>query len=86
MSWSVIIPTLWKPATFPTLLRNLDTCDAVSEIVLVDNAPSAKPEGLTTDETGAFASRGEHLREFGLLGVQHATSEDLHLQRRRSLR
>lgn len=79
MSWSVIIPTLWKPATFPTLLRNLDTCDAVSEIVLVDNAPSAKPEGLPQLTKLVHLPQEENIyvNPAWNLGVQHATSEKI---------
>lgn len=41
MKWSVIIPTLWKPATFPALLKALNNSSFVDEIILIDNNPSA---------------------------------------------
>ena len=79
MSWSVIIPTLWKPATFPTLLHNLDTCDEVSEIVLVDNAPNAKPKGLPQLTKLVHLPQEENIyvNPAWNLGVQHATSEKI---------
>ena len=79
MSWSVIIPTLWKPASFPTLLRNLDTCNAVSEIILVDNAPKAQPNGLRqlTKLVHLRQTENIYVNPAWNLGVQHATSEKI---------
>ena len=42
MKWSVIIPTLWKPKTFPELLERLQNEPCVDEILIIDNAPHQK--------------------------------------------
>lgn len=42
MKWSVIIPTLWKPKTFPELLERLQNEPFVDEILIIDNAPHKK--------------------------------------------
>lgn len=41
--FSVIIPTLWRPATFIQLLQQLDVSDDVMEVVVVDNARDQRP-------------------------------------------
>lgn len=38
MKWSVIIPTLWKSLRIYKLLADLQECERVSEIILIDNA------------------------------------------------
>lgn len=40
---SVIIPTLWRPTSFLQLLSQLDDCDDVMEIIIIDNASSVRP-------------------------------------------
>lgn len=79
MSWSVIIPTLWKPASFPTLLRNLDTCKAVSEIILVDNAPSAQPKGLSRLKKLVLLPQSDNIyvNPAWNLGIKYAKSEKI---------
>lgn len=42
--FSVIIPTLWKPATFIQLLKNLDQSEDVLEILVIDNARANRPQ------------------------------------------
>ena len=44
MKWSVIIPTLWKPDSFPKLLQELEGNDSVDEILIIDNAPNNRPK------------------------------------------
>ena len=41
--FSVIIPTLWRPATTLQLLESLQASDHVKEIIVIDNCPSARP-------------------------------------------
>ena len=40
---SIIIPTVYKAPQLPQLLLNLENCDLVTEIILVENAP---PNGI----------------------------------------
>jgi len=40
MKFSVIIPTMWRSARTLNLLRDLDACKYVDEIILIDNDPS----------------------------------------------
>ena len=42
--FSVIIPTLWRPATFIALLERLDACEDVQEILVIDNARDQRPD------------------------------------------
>ena len=42
-TFSVIIPTLWRPTTIIQLLQNLDSSHLVSEIIIIDNARQARP-------------------------------------------
>lgn len=42
-TFSVIIPTLWRPATLLELLQTLDSSNMVSEIIIIDNARHARP-------------------------------------------
>ena len=42
-SFSVIIPTLWRPTTLIQLLQNLDSSHMVSEVIIIDNARHARP-------------------------------------------
>lgn len=44
MKWTVVIPTLWKPATFPTLIHQLSACTYVAEILIIDNNKEACSE------------------------------------------
>lgn len=41
--FSVIIPTLWRPATFLNLLEALQSSDHVQEVIVIDNARSFRP-------------------------------------------
>lgn len=43
MKYSVIIPTLWKSNRTISLLENLNKCEFVTDIVLIDNTSSNKP-------------------------------------------
>lgn len=40
--FSVIIPTLWIPKTFKQLLNDLNNCELISEIIIIDNNPNDK--------------------------------------------
>ena len=42
--FSVVIPTLWRPATFIQLLKQLDASEDVLEVVVIDNARDQRPE------------------------------------------
>lgn len=42
MKWSVIIPTLWKSSRIHRLLTDLEACESVGEIILIDNANGEK--------------------------------------------
>lgn len=42
MKWSVIIPTLWKSGLTRHLLMDLDECDLVGEVILIDNNPESR--------------------------------------------
>ena len=41
--FSVIIPTLWRPATVLQLLESLQNSDHVQEVIIIDNCRSARP-------------------------------------------
>ena len=41
--FSIIIPTLWKPKTFPKLLERLQYESRIDEIIIIDNAPKNSP-------------------------------------------
>lgn len=61
------------------LLHNLNACSAVSEIILVDNAPSAKPEGLPQLTKLVHLPQEENIyvNPAWNLGVQYATSDKI---------
>lgn len=40
--FSIIIPTLWKSNRTHTLINDLEMCDAVGEIIIIDNAQNSK--------------------------------------------
>jgi glycosyltransferase involved in cell wall biosynthesis len=44
LEWSVVIPTLWIPRTFPQLLEDLSSANHVLEVIVICNAP--KPAEL----------------------------------------
>lgn len=44
--FSVVIPTMWYSPQIHRNLPNLNDCDEVGEIILIDNNPSLKPQNL----------------------------------------
>jgi len=42
--WSVVIPTIWASNRIFELIRSLDDCEHVNEVILIDNRPEAKSE------------------------------------------
>jgi hypothetical protein len=42
--FSVIIPTMWKSERTFKLLNELNDCDLVDEIIIIDNSPTKKPD------------------------------------------
>ena len=78
MNWSVIIPTLWKPKTFPELLERLQYESRVDEIIIIDNAPKNSPN----IHFGAKVQRLEQDNNIFVnpawnLGVEQAKNENI---------
>ena len=83
--FSVVIPTLWRPATFIQLLQQLDASDDVMEVVVIDNARDQRPELPVLDKL-KLVDKGENLyvNPSWNLGVRMAksTSVDARLRPR----
>ena len=56
----MVIPTLWRPATFIQLLQQLDASDDVMEVVVIDNARDQRPELPVLDKL-KLVDKGENL-------------------------
>ena len=58
--FSVVIPTLWRPATFIQLLQQLEASEDVMEVVILDNARDQRPELPVLDKL-KLVDNGENL-------------------------
>lgn len=75
--FSVIIPTLWMSEKTPELLRRLNGCPDVGEIILIDNRPSARPS-LGLDKLRVLnQNRNIYVNPAWNLGVMEAKNENL---------
>ena len=77
MKWSVIIPTLWKSDRIHQLLTDLNSCDEVGEIILIDNAFG---EPITLDKVKHYRLRENiFVNPAWNLGVTLANNEHIAL-------
>jgi glycosyltransferase involved in cell wall biosynthesis len=50
IEWSVVIPTLWIPKTFPRLLKDLCSSNNVVEVLVICNAPKPDTFAVHSDK------------------------------------
>jgi glycosyltransferase involved in cell wall biosynthesis len=52
--FTVVIPTMWASDKIYESVKNLESCEAVGEIIIIDNNPSACKKPLTGDKVKHF--------------------------------
>lgn len=76
--FSIIVPTLWKPAFFPDVCEDLSYHDLVEEIIIVDNNNKDRPtkHPINKNSKIKFLDFGENLyvNPSWNLGVAHSQS------------
>lgn len=75
MTWTVVIPTMWRsPLTIP-LLKSLAASTLVNEVIIIDNSPRDRPPFQFPKIQILEQSENIYVNPAWNLGIQHANNE-----------
>ena len=76
--YSVVVPTMWRSDRTISLLEAYDKCDAVNEILLIDNDPASAPDYSHIEKLNVIHSgRNIYVNPSWNLGVAVSSCEDV---------